>query len=100
MTKYGLGEDFLQQLHLLTINTRKSSEGRHIYNTGSGRLGYGHATFLTGDKICLLAGATVPYILRPLENGHFQLIGETLVEGCMFGEMWPKDTEVRELIIE
>jgi hypothetical protein len=100
MTEYGLGEDFVQQLPLLLVDIRNSSLGRHIYDTGSGRLGYGHATLLTGDEICLLAGATVPYILRPLENGHFQLIDETFINGCMFGKMWPKDTEVRELIIE
>jgi hypothetical protein len=40
---------------------------------------------LPGDKICLILGAIVPYVLRAREEG-FQLVGEAYVHGIMDGE--------------
>ncbi len=40
---------------------------------------------LPGDKICLIFGAIVPYVLRAREEG-FQLVGEAYVHGIMDGE--------------
>jgi hypothetical protein len=39
-----------------------------------------------GDRICVIRGANVPYVLRPKENGKFALVGECWVQGLMEGE--------------
>jgi hypothetical protein len=44
-----------------------------------------------GDKIVLLGGGKVPYILRPkdgTETGCYELIGDAYVHGIMDGEAW------------
>jgi hypothetical protein len=40
---------------------------------------------LPGDLVCVVMGATVPFVLRPLHGGY-QLIGECYVHGLMCGE--------------
>lgn len=60
---------------------------RKVFSTDSGYLGLGPRITQTGDCVCLLAGATVPIILRPTEKG-FKLIGESYVFGIMQGEAW------------
>jgi hypothetical protein len=40
---------------------------------------------LPGDLICVVMGAAVPFVLRPLHSGY-QLIGECYVHGLMCGE--------------
>ncbi|KAI0002681.1 heterokaryon incompatibility protein-domain-containing protein [Xylariaceae sp. FL0662B] len=39
-----------------------------------------------GDVICLFDGGRVPYVLRPCDNGYFELVGECYVHGLMHGE--------------
>ena len=39
-----------------------------------------------GDRICIIRGANVPFVLRPKENGKFALVGECWVQGLMKGE--------------
>lgn len=39
-----------------------------------------------GDRVCILLGASIPYIIRPTPGGKFQLVGECWVQGLMEGE--------------
>jgi hypothetical protein len=39
-----------------------------------------------GDRVCVLAGGQVPFILRELPDGLYQLIGECYIHGIMDGE--------------
>jgi hypothetical protein len=39
-----------------------------------------------GDLICIIFGAIVPFVLRKLQNGQYELIGEAYVHGIMDGE--------------
>lgn len=43
---------------------------------------------MPGDKICVLAGGKLPFILRPLEpnTSRFKLVSECFVKGIMDGE--------------
>jgi hypothetical protein len=38
------------------------------------------------DKVLLLKGAFTPFVLRPLPNGQYQMVGEAYVHGMMHGE--------------
>jgi hypothetical protein len=39
-----------------------------------------------GDLVCVILGASVPFILRERNNNVFQLVGEPYVHGYMDGE--------------
>jgi hypothetical protein len=40
----------------------------------------------SGDMICIIFGAIVPYVLRRLPDKGFELVGEAYVHGIMDGE--------------
>jgi len=42
-----------------------------------------------GDRVCIFSGATMPYILRPSVGGEgrYRLVGDTFVQGMMYGEI-------------
>jgi hypothetical protein len=39
-----------------------------------------------GDWIVIFRGSTVPFVVRPREDGHFTLVGECYAVGVMNGE--------------
>ncbi|KAI0189064.1 heterokaryon incompatibility protein-domain-containing protein [Astrocystis sublimbata] len=41
-----------------------------------------------GDRVCVLLGGEVPFILRPTERGTYTLVGECYVDGIMDGELF------------
>ncbi|KAL8636772.1 MAG: hypothetical protein Q9228_005871 [Teloschistes exilis] len=58
-----------------------------LFRTGNNLLGMGPRNVAEGDEVWLLQGARVPFVLRPnLENGRYQLIGQSYVHGMMHGE--------------
>ena len=63
-----------------------SSNPRSIssFSTRNGLHGTTQASPIAGDLVCVLLGASVPFILRP-RNDHYQLIGEAQVAALMFG---------------
>ena len=50
------------------------------------RFSWVHKHSKIGDKIVVFRGARVPYVIRELENGNYNLIGECWVQGMMEGE--------------
>lgn len=61
---------------------------RRLFATEAGYLGLGPVSIQQGDQIWLFKGGRVPFVLRPVENGCYKLIGETYVHGVMNGEVW------------
>ncbi|RYC65764.1 hypothetical protein CHU98_g433 [Xylaria longipes] len=47
------------------------------------RLGIGDESVKTGDEVWILHSASTPILLRPLENGNYEYLGETYVHGIM-----------------
>lgn len=45
-----------------------------------------------GDKIVLLEGGTLPFILRPRRDWKWEIIGEAYVHGIMYGEAWKEES--------
>jgi hypothetical protein len=41
-----------------------------------------------GDKICIMLGGYVPFVLQESSDGYFKFIGECYVYGIMDGEVW------------
>ncbi|KAI3572033.1 heterokaryon incompatibility protein-domain-containing protein [Fusarium oxysporum f. sp. albedinis] len=53
--------------------------------TQRGLLGRGPVSTRPGDKVCVLFGGRVPFLLRPTETNLLQLVGETYIYGIMQG---------------
>ncbi|PMD30485.1 hypothetical protein L207DRAFT_377331, partial [Hyaloscypha variabilis F] len=58
---------------------------RRLFRTREGSLGLGPACTDIGDRVCVLKGGEVPYVLRPTE-GSFYFLGECYIDDIMRGE--------------
>ena len=47
------------------------------------------------DIICVIFGLPVPFVLRPLPNGRYQLVGECYLDGFTDGQAMPSVVEGR-----
>ncbi|KAK3642780.1 Folylpolyglutamate synthetase [Elasticomyces elasticus] len=56
---------------------------RRCFVTQQGRLGLGPRDMQSGDVVAMLSGAGYPCILRPLDDGQYQLVGAAYVDGVM-----------------
>uniref|UniRef100_A0A0B7K0G7 Heterokaryon incompatibility domain-containing protein n=2 Tax=Bionectria ochroleuca TaxID=29856 RepID=A0A0B7K0G7_BIOOC len=54
--------------------------------TESGRFGQVPLNSKLGDRICVLTGGEVPFVVRPTGSGTYTLIGECYIDGIMDGE--------------
>ncbi|RWA12865.1 hypothetical protein EKO27_g2232 [Xylaria grammica] len=52
-----------------------------------------------GDKICIIQGFNVPYVLRQVGD-HYILIGDAYVHGIMLGEAFLQDESVNDSMVE
>ncbi|TKA76950.1 hypothetical protein B0A49_01725 [Cryomyces minteri] len=59
--------------------------GRRIFITSKGHVGLGPAALRTDDRVFVLFGSIVPFVLRR-KNLQFQLVGECYVNDLMQGE--------------
>lgn len=80
----GVGNEFHRALGVAR------SGGKILFGTEEyGFLGYGPPGTQAGDALCILAGATTSFVLRP-GNGHgkqhWRLVGECYAQGLMHGE--------------
>lgn len=64
---------------------------RFVFTTSGGYLGIGSSTIEPGDKVVILLSCKVPVVLRPLDQGGYKLIGESYVDGMMYGEMMMRE---------
>ncbi|KAK3358843.1 heterokaryon incompatibility protein-domain-containing protein [Lasiosphaeria hispida] len=82
-----LGADTADGLAESQLTTRISYNitGRLLFATEKGRLGQGPKSLREGDEAWILAGGRTPYILRPRQDGRYDLLGEAYVHGAMHG---------------
>ncbi|KAG8162960.1 hypothetical protein KVR01_007438 [Diaporthe batatas] len=59
---------------------------RRLFIADTGHVGCGESELCVGDVIAVVAGSSVPFLLRPISDGRYVLIGEAYVHGIMFGE--------------
>lgn len=63
------------------------SLGRLPFVTQNGHLGLSSERIMQGDKIAVIAGSQVPFVLRPRDEGQFSVVSEAYVDGIMDGEI-------------
>ena len=59
---------------------------RRFCRTRDGRIGCVPRSVIVGDTVCVLYGGRVPYVLRPVGDGKYILIGDCFIHGLMDGE--------------
>lgn len=64
---------------------------RRLFTTQEGRLGMANGSIRKGDRVCLISGAPVPFVLRgPIANhgrhAIYHLVCDAYVYGVMYGE--------------
>ncbi|KAF9869712.1 hypothetical protein CkaCkLH20_12755 [Colletotrichum karsti] len=65
---------------------------RYFSSTDEDRFAWAPWTSKPGDKVCIIRGAKVPYVLRPLpQRGVYSLVGECWIQGLMEGEALKAD---------
>jgi hypothetical protein len=74
----------------------KWSSKRRFSVTYAGRLACVPLGSRRGDIICILFGGEVPYVLRPIGDGYFAIVGECYVDDIMHGEGLSLDVASRE----
>lgn len=82
-------EDTEESRQQAMIARAEAVEGRAFFVTREGFMGLGPADARVGDKVCVLWGGHVPFVLREMEGegpSHHVVIGESYVHGFMHGE--------------
>lgn len=59
---------------------------RRLFIADTGHVGCGDSRLSIGDFIVVIAGSSIPFLLRSGSSGSYVLIGEAYVHGMMFGE--------------
>ncbi|KAK4159411.1 heterokaryon incompatibility protein-domain-containing protein [Cladorrhinum sp. PSN259] len=80
------GVPFTKMDQLVLNTTIARAQGRLLMETVGGRLGWVTVEAAPGDAIFVLYGGKVLYVLRELDSGHHQLVGDCFVHGLMGGE--------------
>ena len=65
---------------------RKTALNHRAFTTNTGYIGIGSMDVTEGDKLCIVFGLSVPFILRPLHDSTYLAIGYGYTEGIMHGE--------------
>jgi hypothetical protein len=81
---------------IIEASLHKWSSKRRLCTTTSGRLACVPKSTHEGDVICILFGGEVPYVLRPIRDGSYSVIGECYVDNIMHGESLSHDAIPRE----
>ncbi|KAM7210317.1 Heterokaryon incompatibility protein (HET) domain containing protein [Rhypophila decipiens] len=63
-----------------------ASMGRAMFITCTGYLGTGLESVRMRDEVWVLAGASVPCVLRPVVEKRYHLVGDAYVHGLMHGD--------------
>ena len=75
-------------------------ERRRMVRTQDGAPALCPETTQVGDRVALLFGAQVPFVIRPLWNGNFSLVGECYRDGVMYGELMPEIANSKHPVLE
>ncbi|KAI1475894.1 HET-domain-containing protein [Daldinia eschscholtzii] len=66
----------------------------------TGHIGRAYYNCREKDKVALLAGSSVPFVLREVGHDRYQLVAPAYIYGIMDGESWPADgTGVKDMIL-
>lgn len=76
---------------------RAYCNNRRLFVTSEGSLGLGPAALRLGDRVCVLLGARIPYVLRP-EDSKYNLAGACYVHSIMHGQLISEWQQKKRLV--
>jgi Heterokaryon incompatibility protein (HET) len=92
-------EDTLDLQAHLYIRLLRALHSRRSFISSTGYVGLCPHQSRPGDQICIFFGSKIPYIVRPLSGGFFELIGEAYVHDIMQGELSHESVDEIEFVI-
>lgn len=95
-------EQFFESISFFGQHFESIYDGRRILATEKGYLGTSTEAVKAGDLVCMVAGADVPYVLRPLagKEDTFTLIGEAYIHGIVdSGELIAEECKFEDISI-
>jgi len=81
-----LEDEMYERVRPYLLEAQRWASGKMVFRCGAIYLGLAPWMAREGDLVAIFFGGNVPYVLRPLPNGRFQLVGEAYVYGVMHGE--------------
>ncbi|KAH8755177.1 hypothetical protein BGZ57DRAFT_933466 [Hyaloscypha finlandica] len=60
---------------------------QRFFMTEKGYMGIGPTGCANGDIVCVLLGGELPYVLRPVGNERYKMVGQCYMHGIMDGEV-------------
>ncbi|GAB1319162.1 hypothetical protein MFIFM68171_09372 [Madurella fahalii] len=95
----GLLEEWINSDRDIAIAITSISLYRRVFRTKNRNfIGIAHECIERGDVVALVAGASTPFVFRPVHNGgddmdkRFALVGSAYVHGIMYGELTETQT--------
>ncbi|KAH8728599.1 hypothetical protein GQ44DRAFT_724064 [Phaeosphaeriaceae sp. PMI808] len=85
-----------QRQSWMFIDIKMMTFGRRLFR---GFMGLGPAAAQIGDKICVLLGGQVLYVLRDRNDSHFEFVRECYVHGMMDGQACEDGVLNREIVL-
>jgi hypothetical protein len=64
-----------------------------------GRLAFVPLAAEVGDIVSVLYGSEMPHLLRPRNDGRFEVIGECYVDGIMHGEAMSSMSRLKDIVL-
>ncbi|KAK6609710.1 heterokaryon incompatibility protein [Botrytis cinerea] len=77
-----------------------ANDARTLFRTRKGYLGIGAQSLRPSDEIWVLAGASIPFILRRGEDESHEQVGEVYLHGVMHGEALGWGHEMRNVLLK
>ncbi|KAJ5817097.1 hypothetical protein N7447_009330 [Penicillium robsamsonii] len=71
-----------------TMDIRGAFSRRRLAIDSNGNMCFVPRTTILGDLIAIVAGLAMPLVVRSMEKGRLEIIGECYVHECMDGEAW------------
>lgn len=88
-----------EEAHFYLAEASRRSGGRALFSSSLGYIGLGPVAMMPGDALVIFFEADVPYVIRTLKNGNYQLVGEVYMHGVMYGEYLETLRDMREVIV-
>lgn len=74
-------------------------QGKRPFLSRIGYVGLGPIYMRPGDMIVVLTGASLPFIVRPVGERKYRLLGECYCDGIMDGEIVKKRTKEKIVLV-
>jgi hypothetical protein len=80
-------------------NAMSRLQKKRPFMTTFGYVGLGPVFAKPGDRVVVLQGAVIPFVVRPAEQGRYQLLGEAYSDGIMDGEIVGRQQEEMVVLV-